>query len=81
MYPGTNGKTHGERNENTPATNAAMGRGNEEIIGFISLDSRIYSIVIAPASKGIGCGQPNALCFQQELTGDPHLQKAVKMAR
>src|SRR5215472_4624511 len=30
-YPGTSGSTHGERNETIPATNAAIGRGNEDI--------------------------------------------------
>ena len=28
-YPGTSGSTHGDRNEISPATNAAIGKGND----------------------------------------------------
>jgi hypothetical protein len=35
MYPGTSGKTQGERNEKRPATNAAMGKGKDDIISFL----------------------------------------------
>jgi hypothetical protein len=30
-YPGTSGKTHGERNETKPAKKAAIGSGNVDI--------------------------------------------------
>src|SRR5258708_38733291 len=30
-YPGTSGRTQGERNETNPARNAAIGRGNEDM--------------------------------------------------
>src|SRR5438552_1770996 len=30
-YPGTSGSTHGDRNEINPATNAAIGKGNDDI--------------------------------------------------
>src|SRR5580765_7699916 len=31
-YPGTSGSTQGERNETIPARNAAIGRGNEDMV-------------------------------------------------
>src|SRR5215472_17203615 len=47
-YPGTSGKTHCERNETTPARNAAMGKGSDDIWLFLRfLDLRFASIVIA----------------------------------
>src|SRR5438270_126402 len=30
-YPGTSGNTHGDKNETIPATNAVIGKGNEDI--------------------------------------------------
>jgi hypothetical protein len=35
-YPGTSGSTQGERNETIPATNTAIGKGNEDI-SFLSI--------------------------------------------
>src|SRR5437879_1925135 len=38
-YPGTSGSTHGDRNEISPATNAAMGKGNDDIASSSILDA------------------------------------------
>ena len=34
-YPGTSGKTHGDRNEIRPAKNAAIGRGSDDIAAYL----------------------------------------------
>src|SRR5438045_4891225 len=38
-YPGTSGSTHGDRNEINPATNAAIGKGNDDIASSSILDA------------------------------------------
>src|SRR5438552_6967793 len=41
-YPGTSSSTHGDRNEINPATNAAMGKGNDDIRCFYSIVRFFY---------------------------------------
>src|SRR5262249_37651892 len=44
-YPGTSGKTQGDRNEINPAKNAAIGKGSDDIVSFfwtLTLECRFY---------------------------------------
>jgi hypothetical protein len=42
IYPGTSGKTHGVRNETSPAANAAIGRGSDDMAALKQSDSLLY---------------------------------------
>src|SRR5436305_1254858 len=52
-YPGTSGSTHGDRNEINPATNAAMGKGNDDIASSSILDAAWLQQVRFPEGRKV----------------------------
>src|SRR5215475_3515936 len=52
-YPGTRGKTHGERKEINPATKAAIGKGRLDIVVILpGLNEQVLSSRFSVLKKG-----------------------------
>src|SRR5215467_2506009 len=56
-YPGTKGKTQGDRNEIKPAKNAAIGKGSDDIVSYCNVWKYAFPVpfVIFPR-RSAGCG-------------------------